>query len=333
MRIGLIGLGRIGAFHASTLRSLDTVTSLVVTDAVPAVTAKVAAEVGAEAVGSVDELLAAGLDGVVIAAATHTHPELIRAAVEAKIPVFCEKPIALAVTEAAELRDQVANATTPIQIGYPRRFDAGFQAARAAVASGELGTLHTVRSTTLDPAPPPEEYIARSGGIFADCSVHDFDAIRYVTGQEVVEVYATGSNLGADFFAGYDDVATASAVLNLDGGAIAVVSNSRYNVRGYDVRMELHGFDDSIAAGLDDHLPIRSAEPGVTFPAGEPYRFFMDRLEPAFRSELAAFVEVAAGRQESPCTIDDGLAAGLIAEACTRSLREHRPVRVDEIRG
>ena len=183
----------------------------------------------------------------------------------------------------------------PIQIGYPRRFDAGFAAVRQAIANGELGWVHTVRSTTLDPAPPPPAYLAVSGGIFRDCSIHDFDAVRWVTGREVVEVYATGSDRGDPVFADLGDVAFAATVLTLDDGARAVVSNSRYNARGHDVRMEVHGSDDSIAAGLDEGLPLRSAQPGVTFPGGKPYTFFMDRFPDAFRASLAAFTEVAAG--------------------------------------
>ncbi len=176
MRLGLIGLGRIGAFHAQTLTDLAVVDSLVVTDAVPAVTAEVAARVGAEPVDSAEKLLASGVDGVLIAAATDTHPELLLAAVEAGLPVFCEKPVARDVADAVTVAERVRAAGVPVQIGYPRRFDTAFRAARDAVASGELGWLHTVRSTTLDPAPPPPAYIAGSGGIFRDCAVHDFDA-------------------------------------------------------------------------------------------------------------------------------------------------------------
>jgi myo-inositol 2-dehydrogenase / D-chiro-inositol 1-dehydrogenase len=200
------------------------------------------------------------------------------------------------------------------------------------VADGELGVVHTVRSTTLDPAPPPRAYLAASGGIFRDCAVHDFDAVRWVTGQEVTEVYAAGTNQDAEWFGELGDVHTASAVLTLDGGALAVVSNTRYNARGHDVRLEVHGTRDSLAAGLGPGLPLRSAEPGVSFPDGKPFTFFMDRLAEAFRAELTAFTEVVAGRRASPCTVLDAIETGWVAEACTLSLREHRPVQIGEVR-
>ena len=151
-----------------------------------------------------------------------------------------------------------------------------------------------------------------------------------MTGQEVVEVYATGSDRGDPMFPEAGDVATAATVLTLQDGTLALVSSARYNATGHDVRMELHGSEGSIAAGLDDKLPLQSVEPGVEFPTGKPYVFFTDRFAAAFRAELSAFVEVAAGTRPSPCTIDDALETGWVAEAATLSLAEHRPVRIDE---
>ncbi|MEU2373851.1 Gfo/Idh/MocA family protein [Streptomyces misionensis] len=332
MRIGILGLGRIGAFHAETLSTLDVVTSLVVADPL-ADAAKAAAErFGAEIADSPEALLAAGVDGLVVAAATDAHPALIRAGVQTGVPVFCEKPVARTMAEAVAVRDTVRDGAVPVQIGFNRRFDAGFAAAREAVRAGELGPLHTVRCTTLDPAPPPAAYIAASGGIFRDCSVHDFDVIRWVTGREVTEVYAVGGNRGAGYIGEAGDADTTGALLTLDDGTLAVVSNSRHNGRGYDVRMELHGFTDALAVGLDDKLPLRSAEAGVSFPAGPPHDFFMDRFTAAYRAELAAFTEVVAGDRPSPCTVEDALEAGWIAEACTLSRREHRPVPLTEVR-
>ncbi|MEU6349173.1 Gfo/Idh/MocA family oxidoreductase [Streptomyces sp. NPDC047072] len=332
MRIGILGLGRIGAFHAETLSGLDAVESLVLTDPFADAAKSAAEKFGGEVVDSPEALLAAGVDGIVVAAATDAHPGLILAGVEAGIPVFCEKPVAKHMSEGVKVLKAIEGSSVPIQIGYNRRFDTGFVNARAAVQSGELGKLHTVRSTTLDPAPPPAAYVAASGGIFRDCSVHDFDIIRWVTGREVVEVYAVGGNRGADYIKDAGDADTTGAILTLDDGTIAVVSNSRHNARGYDVRMEIHGFADSIAVGLEDKLPLRSVEPGVTFPAGTPHDFFMDRFTAAYRAELTAFTEVVAGTRPSPCTVADALEAGWIAEACTLSLHEHRPVTIQEVR-
>ncbi|MEU6344139.1 Gfo/Idh/MocA family oxidoreductase [Streptomyces sp. NPDC046977] len=332
MRIGLMGLGRIGALHAETLAALPVVESLVVTDPVAAAAEAAAVRHGAEVAFSPEEVLAAGVDGIVVAAATDAHPQLILAAVKAGVPVFCEKPVARTIGESTEVLRAVQDSGVPVQIGYNRRFDAGFAAARQAVAAGELGLLHTVRSTTLDPEPPPAAYVAVSGGIFRDCSVHDFDIVRWVTGREVTEVYATGGNRGAAYIAAAGDVDTAATVLTLDDGTLALISNSRHNPRGYDVRMELHGTKDSIAVGLEDGLPLRSVEPGARFPAGPPHRFFLDRFRAAYQAELAAFTEVVAGRRPSPCSVADAVEAGWIAEACTLSLRDRRPVRMEEVR-
>ena len=330
MRLGLIGLGRIGAFHARTLVDLPAVDSLVVTDAVPSVTTALAAEVGAEPADSPDKLLTAGVDGVLIAAATDAHPALLRAAVDAGLPVFCEKPLAAGLDDARAVAAAVRGA--PVQIGYPRRFDPAFRAVRAAVAAGDLGRVHTIRSTTLDPAPPPRAYLAGSGGLFRDCTVHDLDAVRWVTGREVVELYATGSDRADPVFAELGDVDSAALVLTMDDGGLGLISNSRCNARGYDVRLEVHGATDSVAAGLDDGVPLRPVGPGALVPTGPPHAFFMDRLAAAFRAELAAFTDVVAGTIPSPCTVDDALETAFLAEAAVISLGEHRPVRLEEVR-
>jgi myo-inositol 2-dehydrogenase/D-chiro-inositol 1-dehydrogenase len=332
MRLGLIGLGRIGAFHATTLVALPQVDSLVVFDPVAAAVTATVDRLSVEPADSPEDLLKAGLDGVVIAAATTVHPELILASLDVSLPTFCEKPVSADPQQGEQILATSEHAGVPVQIGYPRRFDAAFAAARRAVESGELGTVHTVRSTTLDPAPPPDDYVRQSGGIFRDCAVHDFDAIRFVTGEDVVEVYATGSNSFAPVFAENDDVDTAATILTLSSGALAVVSNSRYNARGYDVRLELHGSKDSVAAGIEDRWPMRSTEPKVSFPSGTPHSFFMDRFADAFRAELNAFTEVVAGTRPSPCTVADAVEVSWIAEAADLSRRQHRPVSMDEVR-
>ncbi|WP_186382560.1 Gfo/Idh/MocA family protein [Amycolatopsis rhizosphaerae] len=332
MRLGLAGTGRIGTAHAETLKGFDEVDAVVLADVDTARARATAAKLGVEAVEGIDALFTAGLDGLVVTAATDAHPALIIAAVDAGIPVFCEKPVAADLAGTLAVLDRIEGSDVPVQIGFQRRFDAGYGAARAAVASGELGRLHTLRATTLDPAPPPAEYVAHSGGLFRDCGVHDFDIIRWVSGREVEEVYAVGANRGERFFADAGDVDTAAATLTLDDGTLATVSLTRYNGAGYDVRLEALGSVANVVAGLDDRAPLRSVEPGVAPLPGPPYPGFMDRFRPAYTAELRVFLDVAARRAPSPCGVRDALEAFSIAEACEISRHERRPVRLAEVR-
>lgn len=334
MRIGLIGVGRIGAFHAATLRDLPSVETVVLTDIDRARAEQVAGSLRAggariEVAASATELLAAGIDGLVIASATATHAELLLRGVENGLPVFCEKPVAPDAATTRKVVERTGDA--PVQIGFQRRFDAGFGTARAHARDGKLGWLHTIRSTTLDAEPPPAGYIPGSGGIFRDCAVHDFDAIRWVAGAEVTHVSAAGANRGAEFFRAAGDVDTASALLTLDDGTLAVVSCSRYNGAGYDVRLELLGSAGSICAGLDEAVPLSSAERGTAFPRGPAHRGFMARFRDAYIAELAAFTELVAGRALSRCTPRDALAASQVAEACELSRAQRRQVAIAEI--
>ncbi|GAA1366417.1 Gfo/Idh/MocA family protein [Streptomyces beijiangensis] len=333
MRIGLVGTGRIGSFHAGVLGGHPGVDALVVADADGARAAEVALRTGATAAPSVDELFARDLDALVIASATSSHAELIGRAAGAALPVFCEKPIALDLTGTLAALREVEAAGTVLQLGFMRRFDAGYAAARRLVRSGALGRLHTVRAMTSDPAPPPAAYLPLSGGLYRDCLVHDFDMLRWVTGREVVEVYATGSDAGPAMFRSAQDIDTAAAVLTLDDGVLATATATRCNGAGYDVRMELAGELDQIAAGLDDRTPLTSAEPQGPPPAAKPWAGFLERFAPAYEAELDAFLKVVRGELANPCDGREALHALRIAEACELSRREHRPVRVDEIPG
>ncbi|HEV7625394.1 MAG TPA: Gfo/Idh/MocA family oxidoreductase [Streptomyces sp.] len=331
MRIGLIGTGRIGTFHARTLTAAPEVTQLLVTDADAARAAEVATALEATPVPSPAELFADGIDAVVIASATSSHAELIGDAAEQGVPVFCEKPIALDLPGTLQALRKVDEAGTLLQIGFMRRFDAGYAAARTAVQSGSLGRLHTVRAITSDPAPPPAAYLPLSGGLYRDCLVHDFDVLRWVTGREVVTVYAAGSDAGPEMFREADDVDTAAALLTLDDGTLCTATATRVNGAGYDVRMELAGEKDQLAVGLDARTPLTSLEPTAEPSQGTPWPGFLERFAPAYEAELATFVRAVRGEAPNPCDGYEALAALRIAEACERSRREGRPVAMTEL--
>ncbi|QHC20992.1 Gfo/Idh/MocA family protein [Streptomyces sp. GS7] len=333
MKIGLIGTGRIGAFHAATLQNVPGVTGLVVADADAARAAALADNLGVRAAGSIEEMYAEGLDAVVITAATSAHAALIHQALDAGVPVFCEKPVALDVPGTIEVVERAEAGAVPVQIGFQRRFDAGYRAAREALRSGELGWVHTLRACTSDRTPPPAAFIPTSGGLFRDCSIHDFDILRWLTGREVVSVYAQGANRGADFFTEGGDVDTCAALLRFDDDSLATVTATRYNGAGHDVRLEVCGSQGARFVGLDDRAPLPSAEPRLSWQrADAPYATFMERFHDAYVTELGVFVEVAAGRTPSPCSPAEALEALYVAEACERSRRTGQPVAVADVR-
>jgi len=331
MRIGLIGTGRIGSFHAGVLTRHPRVDALVVTDIDGARATRVADRLGATRADDADEVFGAGVDAVVIASATSAHAELIGRAARAGLPAFCEKPIALDLPGTLGALHEVERAGSVLQLGFMRRFDPGYRAARAAVRSGSLGRLHTVRAVTMDPAPPPAAYLPLSGGLYRDCLVHDFDMLRWVTGREVTEVYATGSDAGPGMFRAAGDVDTAAALLTLDDGTLATASATRCNGAGYDVRMELAGEKDQITVGLDDRTPVTSAEPAGPAAPSHPWPGFLERFAPAYEAELDAFVRLVRGELANPCDGREAWHALLVAEACETSRRERRPVRIAEV--
>ncbi|MFI1356331.1 Gfo/Idh/MocA family oxidoreductase [Streptomyces sp. NPDC020898] len=334
MRIGVIGTGRIGTFHANTLSQHREVGgSLIVTDADSGRAQDLAHRLGATAAPGVDEIFTWGVDAVVITAATSAHAELIGRAARSGLPVFCEKPIALDLPATLAAIAEVEAAGTILQMGFQRRFDTGYTGAREAVHSGKLGRLHTVRMMTSDQTPPPPEYLPLSGGLYRDTLIHDFDILRWVTGREIVEVYATGSDTGPPMFREAGDIGTAAAVLTLDDGTLVTATATRMNGAGYDVRMELAGELDQVGVGLDDRTPITSTEPAGPPAASKPWTGFLERFGPAYEAELSAFVEVVRGERANPCDGREALQALRVAEACELSRRERRPVHLAEIPG
>jgi myo-inositol 2-dehydrogenase/D-chiro-inositol 1-dehydrogenase len=330
VKIAILGVGRLGAFHAKVLRRLPGVDELRINDADSARSAGLAKELGAKHAASIDDAFA-GADAAVIVTPTGTHAELISRALDRGLAVFCEKPIALDLESTKRVVDQVERTKGRVQIGFQRRFDAGYQEARRRLREGSLGAVYSFHMTSRDALPPPDAYIETSGGQFVDQLIHDFDITRWLFGDEVDEIYATGSTLGFPQYSKWGDVATSGAVLKLRAGSVGLLEAARHNEAGYDIRVEIYGAKDTIAIGLDPRTPMSSVErdgPKMKNPA---YPTFFVRFDAAYRAELAHFLRFARGEAENACTVRDGLEALRVALAARRSLQEHRAVALKEI--
>jgi myo-inositol 2-dehydrogenase/D-chiro-inositol 1-dehydrogenase len=328
MRVALIGVGRMGQLHARVLAGLEDRVELIVSDADQTRAAEVAADVGARMMPVEAALDTA--EALAIAAATAAHGPLIRAGIERRIPVFCEKPLALDLDETIRLVAEIEAAGIPFQMGFQRRFDSAYVEAKRRVTSGAIGTLYLVRMIAHDHAPPPDEYVAISGKVFRDSSIHDFDALRWITDAEPTTVYAQGETRGFPSLARLGDVGTVAVVIRMADGVLGILGGGRQNPRGYDVRMELVGSGDALAMGLTDRTPIAPLDPGAP-QMTTGWDSFLDRFEQAYRDEMTTFLQVASGNAASACTARDGLEAMRIAEAASRSLAEARAVDMSEI--
>jgi len=330
MKIGLLGVGRLGASHAETLRGLKGVDELRIYDADAARAKDVAAKVGAHAVNSIDDALD-GVDAAVIVTPTDTHAPLIKRCLDAKIATFCEKPIAVGIAETRDIVAHVARVKGKLQIGFQRRFDPGYRRAKEALAGGKLGPVYSFVMVSCDRLPPPDAYIASSGGQFKDQFIHDFDITRWLFADEVDEITATGSTLGLPQYEAMHDVATSAVLVKLRGGTMGVMTALRHNEAGYDIHVEIHAAKDTLAIGVDARTPWRSVEADAAPLAGPAYPSFFVRFADAYQAELAHFLRFARGEAENACTAADALEALRIAEAAGRSWRERRTVKLAEI--
>lgn len=332
--VALLGIGRIGIMHARILAAHPLVKRLVLVDVDPQRASDAAAELDCENAPIEDVLSPTnplGLDGLLIATGTDTHADLLIAAASLGLPTYCEKPIALDLEQALTAQKALEDASLPHHIGFQRRFDVAYNRAKELLTSGGLGELRRFHAMTCDPAPPADRFIPGSGGIFLDCNVHDFDILRWVTGREVVEVYATGSARGSAAFAENNDFSDAVAILTFDDATVGSVHSSRYNGAGYEVRLDLMGTEGSANVGLDNRVPFRSMEDDVTFPPEAPWDDFIARFMPCYEAEINHFLSNTMQGLPSACTAGDAVEALKIALACNLSRDEHRPVRISEI--
>lgn len=326
---GVIGAGRIGNLHARHIAGVIDGAHLVAVMDADAKAAERASFGGAYVTGEVERILEdRSIDAVLIASPTSLHAEQVTAAAAAGKAIFCEKPVALDLTETVAAMRAVEEAGVPFQIGLNRRFDPGYAELARAVHAGELGKVEMFRSQSSDPAPPPREYAAVSGGIYLDSAIHDIDTARFVAG-EVERVTALGRVLVEPYLGEFDDVDTSILTLEFASGAIGVLQNTRRTVFGYDLRVEVHCQNGKLVTEAERATNVWRYDKGGI--SADFVYYFIERFREAYVREVQAFVDaVREGRRPEPGT-RDAVESLRVAVAATRSLRSGAAVRVADV--
>lgn len=333
VRIGIIGAGRIGKIHADNLLRLPGAEIVAISDlfAGPELEAWAAERGIAQVTKNSGELIAnPDIDAIFICSSTDTHVPLMKQAAEAGKHIFCEKPVSMSIYQTMEAVQAVRKAGVKLQIGFNRRFDHNFKRVREHVQGGTIGDPHIVKITSRDPSPPHPDYIKVSGGIFMDMMIHDFDMARYVSGSEVVEVYAQGNVLVDPVFDQYGDVDTAIVTLKFANGALGVIDNSRQAVYGYDQRVEVFGSKGAVAVA-NDHPNTAEISTAEGIQRDKPLHFFLERYNGAYIEETQAFIEAVLYNKPLLVEGNDGLQAELIALAAKLSSQLGQPVKISEV--
>ena len=318
-----------GAIRAADLCADPRVDEVLITNRSEARAHAVADEFGARPIpwARVTEDLA---DATVVAVGTDAHADLLDAVLAHGRPVLCEKPIALTLADTRRIMDAAERHRAGLQIGFQRRFDPALASLHRDIAAGRLGTLYSMTMTAHDHQPSVAEFIAGSGGIFRDMHVHDFDLVRWLTASEVATVYATQAVRHHHVYADFDDADVTAIHLVTHSGVQVVLTGTRHDALGQDVRLEVFGSEDSVSAGLNRRTPLRTVEGDLTL-SSPAYTGFVDRFREAFRNETAAFVTFALRESANPCPPDSALESLRLAVACEQSVRTGGPVRVADV--
>ncbi|BCW84039.1 inositol 2-dehydrogenase [Paenarthrobacter ureafaciens] len=330
LKVALFGSGRIGQVHARNIAAHPDLELAWIADPFIEGATKLAAGTGAVAVETADEVFAnADLDAVIIGSPTNTHVELISRAMSQGVAALCEKPIDLDIDRVLACRDAIRGNNTPLMLGFNRRFDPNFAAIQARVSAGEIGRLEQLTIISRDPAPAPANYIATSGGIFRDMSIHDLDMARFFV-PDVIEVSASGANVFCDYIEEAGDFD--SVVISLRGrnGELITITNSRHSAYGYDQRLEAFGSEGMLNAGNVSPTTVRKYGAAGTEEADAYLPFFLERYVDAYRNELDAFAKaIRTGTACSP-GFDDGVQALVLANAAEESARSGRTVKIGQ---
>ncbi|MET3925758.1 inositol 2-dehydrogenase [Devosia sp. 2618] len=332
VRFGLLGAGRIGKVHAKAVSSNPQAQLVAVADAVDQAARDIASQYGCE-VRTIEQIVAASdIDAVVICTPTDTHADLIEQFTRAGKAIFCEKPIDLNIERVKACLKVVDAEAGTLMVGFNRRFDPHFQAVHDVIAKGEIGAVEMVTIVSRDPGAPPVDYIKRSGGIFRDMTIHDFDMARYLLGEEIDTVSAQASVLVDPAIGEAGDFDSASVMLSTASGKHATISNSRRATYGYDQRIEVHGSKGSVSA--ENQRPVSIEVANATGYTRPPlHDFFMTRYIEAYAREISAFIDSVESKSPATPSGLDGLIALALAEAALKSVQEGRAVKVSEILG
>ena len=329
IRFALFGCGRIGRVHADSIDVHPRAELAWVYDPIESAASEIANRYGTTIAPAVDVAIDdPSVDAVVIASATPTHVDLLTRAVRAGKAVLCEKPIDLDLARVDQCWTEIDALNPTVMIGFNRRFDPSFRQVHDQVAAGDIGRLEQLLIVSRDPAPASREYLAASGGLFRDMTIHDFDLARFFLG-EIVEVYATGANVVADFIAELGDIDSAVVVMRGRDGELCHITNSRRSVFGYDQRLEAFGATGMLSVGNQHPTSVRLSNATQTEAAPEYLNFFLDRYTPAYRAELDHLITaMEQGEQPSP-GFSDGRKALVLADAALESLHAGRTVRLE----
>lgn len=334
LSIGLIGAGRIASVHARHIRENPDARIVAIADPFAPGLAALASEHGARIAPNADDIINDdGIDAVIIASSTDTHCPLMRAAAKVGKFVYCEKPLASTIEEAYAASIDLGRASEKVMVGFNRRFDRNHATVQADLAAGKLGRVQTVQITSRGPnAIPSLEYLKVSGGLFFDKMIHFFDMVRWLTGEEPVDVVALGSVIADPVFAEANDIDTGMVTLRMQSGALCQIENTRRAVYGYDDRVEVLGTGGLIESSRITEGAVMRILDDKIMTEGLP-KDPMIRMAPSYKASIHAFVDFASGKLSRAMvpSVYDGLRAQVIAAAADLSLREGRIVSCDEI--
>ena len=327
INLAIIGFGRIGRIHAANILAAEDINLQMIVDPILDVN-KILTDKGIRQSKDIGDLFALrNIDGVIICSPSKYHVDQIKQISQKTKNIFCEKPLGLSINEIMEAKTLVDNNKLNLHVGFNRRFAPDFSSLKMAISSGEIGDIHTIKIITRDPSPPPISYIKKSGGIFLDMTIHDFDMVKYLSGSEISEIYARGGCFIDPEIKKANDIDTAIINMSLKNGALAIINNSRKAVYGYDQRIEVLGSRGTLKVG---NKLLNGVQKGTKngFTRANPKNFFIDRYEKSYKKEILDFIKSIKGEAVEHANVDDWLHALKSGLAANKSLFNNKPTMV-----